>query len=329
VAGLYDRVEGASAGPSLAAAPDWLRLLVSANGEELGLDERVSLSRTLDLESGAVSAGWDWTLPSGEKLRLRALRYASLADRSLAVQVVQLTVDSQSELALEALVVPTGMTLILERTEGPVSLWRTAGSGFGLTIGWRAQLSTGGLPHAQEAGPLSQRWTWDASPGEAATCIRTITFTRHSDRVITELSKRTNPCRTMPLRTCWRRIETGGQNAGRRMMCGSKGTMMRNQLCALPLTRVDWSILFELKRKWQVSLAALLMRAKTLGRMSEGAYLTAVKAASARGWRRVEPVPLGDPESAGVFARLLRGPSGQDLRRSLPGDVLDSIAVAI
>ncbi len=32
--------------------------------------------------------------------------------------------------------------------------------------------------------------------------------------------------------------------------------------------RVDWSILFELKRKWQVSQAALLMRARTLGRIS-------------------------------------------------------------
>ena len=28
--------------------------------------------------------------------------------------------------------------------------------------------------------------------------------------------------------------------------------------------RVDWPVLFELKRRWQVSLAALLMRAKTL-----------------------------------------------------------------
>jgi len=93
--------------------------------------------------------------------------------------------------------------------------------------------------------------------------------------------------------------------------------------------RVDWSILFELKRKWQVSLAALLMRAKTLGRMTEATYLTAVKTASARGWRRVEPVPLGGPEFPGVLTRLLRGPSARELRGSLPGDVLDSIAAAI
>ncbi|MDT5045800.1 MAG: hypothetical protein QOG75_1653 [Mycobacterium sp.] len=54
-------------------------------------------------------------------------------------------------------------------------------------------------------------------------------------------------------------------------------------------TTVDWPALFELKRHWQISLAALLMRARTLGRMSERTYLTAIKAASARGWRRVNP----------------------------------------
>jgi Zn-dependent peptidase ImmA (M78 family) len=93
--------------------------------------------------------------------------------------------------------------------------------------------------------------------------------------------------------------------------------------------RVDWSILFELKRKWQVSLAALLMRARTLGRLSEGAYISAAKAASARGWRRVEPVPLGDPESPTGLARLLRAPSARQLEALLPGDVVDSIAAAI
>jgi Zn-dependent peptidase ImmA (M78 family) len=50
-------------------------------------------------------------------------------------------------------------------------------------------------------------------------------------------------------------------------------------------SKVDWQVLFELKRHWQVSLAALLMRAKTLGKMTDRTYLTAVKTISARGWR--------------------------------------------
>lgn len=92
---------------------------------------------------------------------------------------------------------------------------------------------------------------------------------------------------------------------------------------------VDWPTLFELKRKWQVSLAALLLRAKTLGRMSEATYLTAVKAASARGWRRVEPVPLGETEMPKALPRLLRSQSGAELRASLPGDALDAIAATM
>ena len=84
--------------------------------------------------------------------------------------------------------------------------------------------------------------------------------------------------------------------------------------------RADWPVLFQLKQKWQVSLAALLMRARTLGRMSENNYLTAVKAASARGWRRVEPVPLGKPEQPTRFSRLLgySGLSREQHSLSLP-----------
>jgi Zn-dependent peptidase ImmA (M78 family) len=55
----------------------------------------------------------------------------------------------------------------------------------------------------------------------------------------------------------------------------------------LPET-VEWPKLFDIKRPWPVSLAALLMRAKTRGRMSDATYLTAIKAASARGWRRLD-----------------------------------------
>src|SRR5258708_22266584 len=59
----------------------------------------------------------------------------------------------------------------------------------------------------------------------------------------------------------------------------------------------DWPTLFDLKRRWQVSLAALLLRAKNLGRMTDASYLTAVKALSARGWRRQEPIPSAPPRT--------------------------------
>jgi Zn-dependent peptidase ImmA (M78 family)/transcriptional regulator with XRE-family HTH domain len=93
-------------------------------------------------------------------------------------------------------------------------------------------------------------------------------------------------------------------------------------------TSVDWPRLFELKRQWQVSLAALLMRARTLNRMSESTYLTAIKAASARGWRRVEPVPLSRPEQPTRLLDFLNSPATDPARAYLPAHVVDAIATA-
>lgn len=93
-------------------------------------------------------------------------------------------------------------------------------------------------------------------------------------------------------------------------------------------TRPDWPRLFDLKRRWQVSLAALLMRARTLERMSESQYLTAIKAASARGWRRVEPVPLGKPEQPHRLAEILESRRGRQAAAVLPRDLVAALADA-
>lgn len=94
-------------------------------------------------------------------------------------------------------------------------------------------------------------------------------------------------------------------------------------------TRADWPTLFKLKQEWQVSLAALLMRARTLGVMSPDEYLNAVKVASARGWRRTEPVPLGAPESPRRTHRLLAtSQTSPDVAAWVPSGVLDPVADA-
>lgn len=104
--------------------------------------------------------------------------------------------------------------------------------------------------------------------------------------------------------------------------------MPADEICDQLPTTVDWPRLFELKQYWQVSLAALLMRARTLGRMNERTYLTAVKAASARGWRRVEPVPLGRPEEPALLLRFLESDVSWPTRSSLPADLIDRIQSA-
>ena len=71
-------------------------------------------------------------------------------------------------------------------------------------------------------------------------------------------------------------------------------------------SRADWPVLIKLKAKWHVSIASLIMRAKTLQVMDEQAYSQAWKALSARGWRKQEPGDLGPPENPILLCRALQ-----------------------
>lgn len=67
----------------------------------------------------------------------------------------------------------------------------------------------------------------------------------------------------------------------------------------------DWPRLVELKQTWQVSIAALLKRAQTLGVMEASVYTQAMKTMSARNWRKIEPGDLGQPEKPLLLAKAL------------------------
>jgi hypothetical protein len=68
------------------------------------------------------------------------------------------------------------------------------------------------------------------------------------------------------------------------------------------------------------------MRARELGKMDPASYLTAVKASSARGWRRREPLPLGTPEEPQLLKQIIdedrRNHACQDLPSSVVEDIL-------
>src|SRR6202008_1087355 len=53
--------------------------------------------------------------------------------------------------------------------------------------------------------------------------------------------------------------------------------------------QADWLTRGRLKEQWNVSLQALLFRARRLGVMSEVTYRNAMATVSAKGWRRREP----------------------------------------
>jgi Zn-dependent peptidase ImmA (M78 family)/transcriptional regulator with XRE-family HTH domain len=71
-------------------------------------------------------------------------------------------------------------------------------------------------------------------------------------------------------------------------------------------SRADWPVLIKLKAKWHVSIASLIVRARTLDLMDEQAYGQAWKALSARGWRKREPGDLGPPENPILLQRALQ-----------------------
>lgn len=71
-------------------------------------------------------------------------------------------------------------------------------------------------------------------------------------------------------------------------------------------SKPDWTKLIALKQTWQVSIAALLRRAKDLQVMEPHTYTQAMKTMSVRRWRNPEPGDLGPPEKPRLLAAALR-----------------------
>ncbi len=64
--------------------------------------------------------------------------------------------------------------------------------------------------------------------------------------------------------------------------------------------------LLRLKQKWRVSLAALIRRRYDLDIIDKTRYTKYMKAISARGWRRNEPVDLGPPEQPILLRKAMQ-----------------------
>jgi len=79
---------------------------------------------------------------------------------------------------------------------------------------------------------------------------------------------------------------------------------------ALPrrIDQVGWAQLAELKRRWGISMSALLRRANNLKIITNDAYRNSMKYMSARGWRTTEPGDreMGAPEAPLLLERALK-----------------------
>lgn len=87
--------------------------------------------------------------------------------------------------------------------------------------------------------------------------------------------------------------------------------------------RIDWRALSALKIRWRVAISMLLMRARDLNVISDAAYRRAMVEMSRRGWRKTEPVPLGEPERPEVLGLAMgllesrKALSGEDVKAAL------------
>ncbi|MBI4491765.1 MAG: glycoside hydrolase family 65 protein [Chloroflexi bacterium] len=92
LAGVFDVGSSGEGVTALVRAPDWTMVCASVEGEPLRLEhgEVLELRRTLDLHRGLLLRRWRHRGPSGRVTRVETLRFVSLADRHLGVELVRL-----------------------------------------------------------------------------------------------------------------------------------------------------------------------------------------------------------------------------------------------
>jgi len=97
-AGVFDVAPRPGAVPELVVLPDWTRLRIVVQGQELTLERGKILEhrRVLDLRQGIVWREWRHRDPSGRVTRLSFLRLMSLADRHVGLQSLALTPENYS-----------------------------------------------------------------------------------------------------------------------------------------------------------------------------------------------------------------------------------------
>ncbi|HEY0736380.1 MAG TPA: glycosyl hydrolase family 65 protein [Herpetosiphonaceae bacterium] len=92
--------------PELVVAPDWSRLRILADEQPLRIEsaELIEQRRTLDFHRGVLLR--EWRLRHGDRItRLRSLRFASLHDRHILAQALEITPENwQGKLTIEAIV---------------------------------------------------------------------------------------------------------------------------------------------------------------------------------------------------------------------------------
>jgi trehalose/maltose hydrolase-like predicted phosphorylase len=185
--------------PELVVAPDWSRLRITVEGDAVGVEsaELLEQRRTLDMRRGVLVR--EWRVRSGPRTtRLRSLRFASLDDRHILGQVLELTPEDWSgSVEVEAIVdgdvtndggirhlidhqtrrVDGGLLLTTATFEKRTRLCFVTAATLRENEGGEVDLED-----APTSTALVQRWSFDASRGRSYTMRKIVTvFTSRDD----------------------------------------------------------------------------------------------------------------------------------------------------
>ncbi|HEY8484042.1 MAG TPA: glycosyl hydrolase family 65 protein [Longimicrobiales bacterium] len=122
IAGFYDRGSNPESVPELVAAPDWMRLRIEVDGQPLRLDHGTPLEhrRILDFRQGILWREWRHCDIHHRITAFRELRLASLADRHVLLQSVELTPDNYSgPIRIECWIEPPATSPVPSDTGSP------------------------------------------------------------------------------------------------------------------------------------------------------------------------------------------------------------------
>jgi trehalose/maltose hydrolase-like predicted phosphorylase len=181
ITGLFDTPPGGAAVPALVSGPNWLRLRLLVDREPISLEHGQTLEycRALDFRRGVLISEWRQRTPTGQIIRLRTLRFASLVNRALAMQVAQIEVEQPAVLTLDAWLEPPGDRLYPVSMDPDLMVWRATRSARQLAVASTAalQLDRRTLRPAIGDG-LRRSWSWRAIPDQAAIFSRIVAFAR-------------------------------------------------------------------------------------------------------------------------------------------------------
>jgi HAD superfamily hydrolase (TIGR01509 family) len=182
VAGLFDVPNTEPPVPALVPVADWSRIRILLDGKPVLAYEGEVLrsARQLDMRRAVLLTGATQRTPEGVLITGNELRLLSQADRAVALQLLQFTLDRDDvDVRVEVSVSSSGLGLEPMRLAEDLAYWRTEGTEKGVAMAGGASLRLGDHELAAERPfPLRWVWRWRSVAGQVAELNRQVAVAR-------------------------------------------------------------------------------------------------------------------------------------------------------